>query len=627
MTAAEPLLEGLNLHARAAGLGTDSKALARAYLLAMDAAGQDRERLALAVETAKMAADLGLGETAIVGELLAVRGDLLPGEKKELEPKTGKEAFDFALSLARIHRILQEGNPEKTEKTLASMAHDFRLLLLTLAEQKLRLEKGSAPPAEKRAQASDILEIYAPLAEKLGVNTLKSELEDLAFKTLHPEEWQKLEGRLRQTQKAREKELHAAVERLAVVLAKQGIPARMDWRFKYVYSTHKKMKRKGMPLEKIYDLNAVRVITKTVEQCYEVLGIVHSLWQPIPEEFDDYIAKPKSNYYQSLHTAVVGENGLPFEVQIRTEEMHAFAEYGVASHWRYKGTKEARGYDAKLELIRQVLQWAAKSGEGTAARGLKVQAFENCINVFTPKGQAIELPAGATALDFAYAIHSELGNKAHKIKVNGKLVSLEHELSPGDTVEVIISAKQAPKRSWLTIVKTEKARKRIWQFLHLRQHAAAASTPKPMKGQRLTVQHAQKNVRFARCCNPLPGMPVIGYRTTKRKVIVHSATCPETGHGKNAGQLITVDWGKATGGRFLAELKVLSLDKPGMLSTLLNTLSKQNVPVKAVNAKASPRGTTLTVLAFELANLGQLEKLAAALEKVPGVQRVTRTGA
>ncbi len=618
-------LEGLRQRMMDAYPGVDSRTMERALeKVARTSMQADETRLRNAVATAQLLVDYRLSEATVLAELVRPFAEA-GADTKALEGEFGKEVAGMAAELAAINKIAGEGNSEKTEKMLLTLARDFRLLLIILAERKTRLAQSLQEGREDKALAAEVLEIYAPLAEKLGINELRNALEDLAFRALYTGEYQRLAEKLRQSEKARERELQLAVETLGKELARQGIKARIESRFKHLYGVYKKMKRKGVPLEQIYDLNAVRVITDSAVACYEVLGIVHSLWKPMPGEFDDYIAKPKPNYYQSLHAAVVGANGVPFEVQIRTEEMHGFAEYGVAAHWRYRGTREAKAHDKKLELIRQLLEWAIKAPEKERLQDVKAQFFENRITVFTPKGDAIELPQGATALDFAYAIHSELGNKTHKVKINRKLVALEHELSSGDTVEIITSAKQTPKRAWLLAVKTDKAKKRIRQALHLEMTAPSTPRFEPL-GAAIRVTGERKSLRYAKCCNPLPSDKIVGYLTTKRKIMVHATHCVELAKKNEPRKLVALDWGKNVGGKYTVELHVLSSDRPGVLTDILNAVSRQKVPIKSANAKSAPRGTALSVFSFELTNMAQLDRIVASIQKVRGVKDVSRAG-
>ncbi|HIH16208.1 MAG TPA: bifunctional (p)ppGpp synthetase/guanosine-3',5'-bis(diphosphate) 3'-pyrophosphohydrolase [Candidatus Diapherotrites archaeon] len=626
MAPPKTILAGLKERVKAYQSDADFRLIERAVDLASEALKERAsEKLAPSVDVAGLLADLRLGEKTLAAEL--VQPCLLEGtlDRKRIEAELGREAADLAWELAKTNVALAEGNPEKTGRLLLALTHDFRLVLMALTERRVLLERTLRAKADARDLASEVLENYAPLAEKLGVYSLRCALEDMAFKALHPEQYLELESRLRQSEKSRERELETAIETLSAELARTKIEARVESRFKHLYGTYSKMKRKGIPLEQVYDLNAVRVITHSLEACYTVLGIVHALWKPIPDQFDDYIAKPKQNYYQSLHTAVLSGKGMPFEVQIRTEEMHNFAEYGVAAHWRYKGAKEAKHHDQKLELIRQVIHWAAKADGSTPTEGMKVQLFGNQINVFTPKGDTISLCRGATALDFAYAIHSDLGNKAYQVKINGKLASLEHELSAGDTVEILTSAKQTPKRAWLAMAKTEKARKKIMQAIHL-QKGAAPPSPIQGKGMAIKITGKQKNVKLAGCCKPLPSDRVVGYRTTKRKLIVHSVTCQELAKQKELGRLVNVDWGKRVGGKYSLELKVFAADRPSLLVDLLNVISGEKANVKAANTKTSSKGTALSVFVMEHTDMARLEKIVEGLKRIRGVKEVTLVG-
>jgi GTP pyrophosphokinase len=311
------------------------------------------------------------------------------------------------------------------------------------------------------------MEIYAPLAERLGIWQMKWELEDLAFKALEPERFREL-ARLLDTRRAgRESHIDKAIAALRPLLQEAGIKADLEGRPKHIHSIYKKMERKGADFSEIYDVYAIRILVDEVRDCYAALGIVHSLWRPIPGQFDDYIAVPKNNLYQSLHTAVIALNGKPLEIQIRTWKMHQVSEVGIAAHWRYKeGTKSDREYDAKLAWLRQLLDWQRDVSDATEfVEGIKLDIFQDQVFVFTPKGDIKDLPAGATPLDFAYRIHTDVGHRTIGAKVNNRLVPLDTRLKNGDIVEVVTTkGEHGPSRDWMNVVKTSHAREKIRQW-------------------------------------------------------------------------------------------------------------------------------------------------------------------
>jgi GTP pyrophosphokinase len=361
---------------------------------------------------------------------------------------------------------------ESLRKMLLAMVSDVRVVLIKLADRLHNMRTMHYMPADKQRRISrETLDIYAPLASVLGMYQLKWELEDLAFRFMEPETYAQMEKDLNQRRPEREALVAAVVEILQAELAKHDIQAEINGRPKHIYSIWRKMRRKGVTFDQVYDRHGLRVIVPEVVDCYATLGTVHGLWRPIHGEFDDYIANPKDNGYQSLHTAVIGPGGQPLEVQIRTPDMDRIAEVGIAAHWRYK--KESRAdlvFESKIAWLRGILEWATQEGE----RGddfmatVKEDLFKDRVYVFTPKGEAIDLPASSTPIDFAYRIHTEVGHRCRGAKVNGKLVNLDYQLQTGEQVEIITTKRGGPSRDWLNphldFVKTTRARNKIRQW-------------------------------------------------------------------------------------------------------------------------------------------------------------------
>jgi RelA/SpoT family (p)ppGpp synthetase len=368
-----------------------------------------------------------------------------------------------------------------------AIASDIRVVLIALAErvEVMRNVDGRAEP-ERRGLARETMEVYAPLANRLGIWQMKWELEDLAFRQLEPDTYRQVKGLLAEKRTARTHAIAEVIELLRRKLVDAGISAKVSGRPKHIYSIYRKMERKKLGYEQIYDVSAVRVIVDRIEDCYAALGLVHGNWTPIAGEFDDYIAKPKGNDYRSLHTAVVGPDGKPLEVQIRTVEMHEFNEYGVAAHWRYKeaGTRADRRFDAKINWLRQLMQWQREVTEtpgemGELAAPLRDDLFHDQVYVFTPTGEVVDLAKGATPVDFAYRIHTEVGNRCRGAKVNGVIVPLDHVLATGDRVEIITQKNGKPSRDWLNphlgYVRTASARTKIRQYFRQQERDLAIS--------------------------------------------------------------------------------------------------------------------------------------------------------
>ncbi|SHF01494.1 GTP pyrophosphokinase [Desulfofundulus australicus DSM 11792] len=396
---------------------------------------------------------------------------------EEIKATFGDEVallVDGVTKLNRLeYRSKEEHQAESLRKMFLAMAQDIRVILIKLADRlhNLRTLKYHNETKQKEI-ARETLEIYAPLAHRLGIYHLKWELEDLSFRYLEPEKYYELAERVSRTRRKREEYIQAAIQILRRKLAEAGIFADIQGRPKHLYSIYNKMTKQNKDLSEIYDVLAVRVVVDSIRDCYAVLGTVHTLWKPIPGRFKDYIAMPKSNMYQSLHTTVIGPQGEPLEIQIRTWEMHRTAEYGIAAHWRYKeGGKTDRDLDQKLAWLRQILEWQRELRDAREfMESLKIDLFSDSVFVFTPKGDVLELPAGSVPIDFAYRVHTEVGHRCVGARVNGRLVPLDYQLKNGDIVEIITSKNAVgPSRDWLNLVKTSQAKNRIRQWFKREQ--------------------------------------------------------------------------------------------------------------------------------------------------------------
>jgi len=389
-----------------------------------------------------------------------------------IEKEFGQEVALLVDGVTKLKRLnfssRVEQQAESIRKMILAMSKDIRVVLIKLADRthNMRTLKAQSPESQKRI-AQETLDIYAPLAHRLGVYKIKQELEDLCLRYLDPEGYQNLSVKVGMKRAEREENIRSVMKTLSEKIGEMNIRFEIDGRPKHFYSIYRKMVLQNKPFEQIFDLIALRVLVDSVQDCYAVLGVVHTLWKQVPNRFKDYISMPKPNMYQSLHTTVVGENGMPFEVQIRTHEMHRIAEYGIAAHWRYKeGKHAADGLDNKLYWLRQILDWQNDMRDSEEfIKSLKVDLFSDEIFVFTPKGEIVDLPRGATPIDFAYRIHSAVGNKCVGAKVNGRIVTLDAQLDTGDFVEIITQQNsKGPSRDWLKIVKTSQAKAKIRNF-------------------------------------------------------------------------------------------------------------------------------------------------------------------
>src|SRR5271165_1612570 len=412
------------------------------------------------VGVARICAGMRLDTETLCAALLHDTVEDTSASIEEVRERFGAEISSVVDGVTKLTGITfqshDEAQAENYRKMMVAMATDVRVILIKLADRLHNMRTIDAMPKQKQMEkARETLEIYAPLAHRLGIHAIKWELEDLGFATLHPRKYQEIKGLVAQQRDDRERYVEEAGEYLARELQELGIQAQIAGRAKHFYSIYSKMTKKGREFNEIYDLTAMRVIVDSVKDCYGTVGVIHSLWKPLPGRFKDFIAMPKFNMYQSLHTTIIGPEGRPLEIQIRTQEMHEMAEFGVAAHWVYK--QPAAGRDEQEGSL-------TPSGE-TKLKWLRSDLFEEEVYVFTPKGEVKSLAAGATPLDFAYEVHTEIGHRCVGTRVNGKIVPLHHELHSGDIVEILTAKRErGPSRDWLAMVKTTRARNKIKQW-------------------------------------------------------------------------------------------------------------------------------------------------------------------
>jgi guanosine-3',5'-bis(diphosphate) 3'-pyrophosphohydrolase len=415
---------------------------------------------------------------------------------EEIEKEFGEGIAKLVDGVTKIGEIkfesAEEEQAEYYRKMLLSMAKDIRVIIIKLADRLHNMRTLDALPREKQLRiAQETKEVYAPLAHRFGMAMVKTELEDLSFKFLEPEAYKDLLKAINEKKEEREEYIQEVTKPLMNELERSGIKSEITGRAKHLSSISHKLKDRNKPLEEIYDLFAIRVIVDTVGECYQALGIIHNLWTPVAERFRDYIATPKRNMYQSLHTTVIGPGGRMVEIQIRTHQMHRTAEYGIAAHWLYKeGKKELDETDKQMIWLREVLEWQRElSTPSEFLEYLKIDLFQDDVFVFTPRGELKQLPRGSTPLDFAYAVHSDVGNHCTGAKVNDKMVPLSTILSSGDRVEIITSAHQMPNIDWLKIVKTTKARSKIRHFLKQKEYEESLNLGKELLEKELRKHH------------------------------------------------------------------------------------------------------------------------------------------
>ncbi|MEW5719522.1 MAG: bifunctional (p)ppGpp synthetase/guanosine-3',5'-bis(diphosphate) 3'-pyrophosphohydrolase [Chloroflexota bacterium] len=437
------------------------------------------------LQVAHTLTELYLDEDTIIAALLhdVPEDTTVPLEtlRKEFGEQVAK-LVDGVTKLSGLRLGLEQTHAESLRKMFMAMAEDARVILIKLADRLHNMQTLYAlRPDKQRRIARETMEIFAPLANRLGMYNIRRELEDLSLKYLEPDKHKEIENLLLEDQADQQTYIAETIKLLRDRLAEEKIfPLEIGGRPKHIYSIYNKMIRKGRDFDQIYDIRAIRIIVASVRDCYVVLGVIHSLWTPIPGEFDDYIAKPKENMYQSLHTAVIGPRGKPIEVQIRTPEMHHVAEFGIAAHWRYKepGARVDPAFENKINWMRQLIEWQQDIADARVfVDSLKTDIFQDQVYVFTPKGDIVEMATGATPIDFAYHVHTEIGNRCRGAKVNGRIVPLDYRLKTGDRIEILTTKKGGPSRDWLNpglgLVRTVRARGKIRQYFKHQARAEA----------------------------------------------------------------------------------------------------------------------------------------------------------
>ena len=669
--------------------------------------------------------DLMLDATTIAAGLLHDCVEDVDGVTQEtIRQEFGQEVELLVDGVTKLSQLnfasREEAQAETLRKMFLAMAKDIRVVLIKLADRlhNMRTLKYQRPERQIPI-ARETLDIYAPLAHRMGVYTIKWELEDLSLRYIDPEAYQELVRLVGMKREERERLIADVSQQLSVRLREAGIKAEITGRPKHFYSIYKKMKTQNKTFDQINDLIALRVLVNTQQDCYFVLGVVHTMWPQVPGRFKDYISMPKANMYQSLHTTVVNQ-GKPFEVQIRTFDMHRTAEYGIAAHWRYKeGRANENELDQKLSWLRRILDWQSDVRDpGEFGELAKVDLFADEVFVFTPKGDVINLPKGATPIDFAYRIHSAIGNKCVGAKINGRIVTLDTPLSTGDFVEILTSStSHGPSQDWLKLAKTSDAKTKIRAFFKRELHDENAAkghdmlereakrlgyslgqltkpdyldpifrrytlhslddifvtvgfgglssaqiinrlveemrksthaetvpeikpvTPAPSKDEKRSSGHHTQGVivegdpgmlvRFAHCCNPLPGDDIVGYITRGRGVSIHRRDCTNMDEMMlEPERFVKVHWESESGAGYEAGIRVIAHDRVGLLADISVMLAQLEVPIVAVSArtdKSKPQRVTIIDLVIAIKDTNQLENIINRLLKRGDILEVFRT--
>ena len=678
------------------------------------------------IEVATILAELGMDTSTIVAGLLHDVIEDTEYTYDDIKNLFGEEVANLVSGVTKItkmeYKSKEEQQADNFRKMLLAMADDIRVIIIKLADRLHNMRTLKYRKKEKQKKtAMETLDIYAPLAHRLGISKIKWELEDLSFRYLHEEEYYDLVKQVAEKRTEREIYIKKIIEDMYNKLEEAGIDSDIDGRPKHFFSIYKKMVTKNKSIEQIFDLTAIRVLVNTVKDCYEVLGIVHTIYKPIPGRFKDYIAMPKPNMYQSLHTTVIGPQGKTFEIQIRTFEMHRTAEYGIAAHWKYKegdnnGETKEKNFESKLVWLRDMLEVQKETADAQEfIEGFKIDLFTDEIFLFTPKGVVIDLPNGATPIDFAYRIHTDIGNKCVGAKVNGKIVPLDYKLKTGEIVEVLTSNNaKGPNMDWLNIAKSNQAKSKIrsWfkkakkeeniskgkelfekelkkQGVHFADIAKGETYEKFVKRNNINgmddlyaliglgaisassfiwklkdenqskdekvieentnkiiednISKAQRNkidqtvgitvkgvdnlmIRFAKCCNPVPGDDIMGYITKGRGISVHRADC---GNLKNlimedGDKVVDVSWGTSNGRAYIAEIQVKAEDRSGLLTDIMGIISELNLQLNALNAKSAKGSMAYVNIKVKIDTVELLKDLMKKIRHLKGIIDVYR---
>jgi GTP diphosphokinase / guanosine-3',5'-bis(diphosphate) 3'-diphosphatase len=568
---------------------------------------------------------LGMDESTIAASLLHDVIEDTNTSYEILEKEFGQEIASLVEGVTKVSNIKylrkEETNVETLRKVLLATSKDIRVMIIKLADRLHNMRTLDSLPKEKQLKiAKETLEVYSPIAYRLGIMSITSELEDLSFKYLQPNEYQNILKGILTTKKEREKILVELKKQLESELKNQNITARLQYRVKNIYSIYKKIQERNYDIESIRDLIALRVITKTVKECYEVLGIVHNLWKPMENGIRDYIATPRSNMYQSIHTNVITNHGLIIEIQIRTEEMHKIADSGIAAHWKYKGVESDERFDKRMEWLKEVLSNEDKDSE--LLETLKIELFGEEIFVFTPKGKVIDLPVKSTPLDFAYKLHSDIGDHCIGSKVNGNFVPLNYELKNGDIIEIITQKNHKPSRDWLKFVKTSNARQKIRKKIRTVEKIPIQSLDKKSYNYNslLEVKNIKNAViKFAHCCNPLPNDRISALLTANNVIHIHKINC-EILKAKS-GKLIDVSWIKNFD--FIIKIKIIAEDRISLFADLLKVFSNFGINIEKARANISSENRAECHFDINAKDIDILSNIIKNLNNVPGVKKIS----
>ena len=648
---------------------------------------------------AEILADLHLDADTIVGAILHDVIEDTPIAKDEIERRFGADVAEIVDGVTKLDQIKfksrEEAQAESFRKMLLAMVRDLRVIMVKLADRTHNMRTlGAMSPAKRRLIARETLDIYAPVAERLGLYKIKLELEDLGFRALYPQRYRVIERALKKA-RGNQKEFLGKIEKqLAAALEKAGIPGKVESREKHLYSIYRKMRRKRSLLAQVVDVYGLRILVDSPDTCYRALGVVHGTFRPMPGRFKDYIAIPRVNGYQSLHTTLFGPNGVPIEVQIRTQDMHSVAESGVAAHWKYKtGPKAGKGGDSAQQeraraWISHLMEMQASGNAEEFIESVKVDLFPDKVYVFTPKGAILRLPRGSTVVDFAYAVHTDVGNRCVAAKVDRRLAPLRTVLRNGQTVQIITAKGASPNPGWVNFVASAKARSAIRHYLKALQRSEAIElgvqllnsaleefqlsidkVEAPAMDQALVEFHIKSRddllaqiglgerlaplvarrllpgghddkgkitpltvagtegllVTYARCCRPIPDDPIIAYLSAGRGIVIHRDACGNVDdYHRHPEKWQPVTWQEGLTRYFSAEVRIEAANKIGMLASISAAIAGTGTNIGQATVEQRDGDVSLIKLEVEVKDRKQLARVVRTIRNMPEILRVSR---
>jgi GTP pyrophosphokinase len=665
------------------------------------------------LEVANILADMKLDAISVAAGMLHDVLEDTHATTEELQTMFGAEVLSIVSGVTKLSTMptstSQERQAENIRKMFLAMARDIRVILIKLADRlhNMRTLRFHSPERRK-AIAQETLDIYAPIAARLGIYWIKTELEENSFKYIHPEQYANIENLVAKSKTERERYIETVKATILRKLAEAGLEGEVLGRSKNYFSIYSKMQQQNLSFDQIYDLIAFRIILSTMPQCYEALGLIHSMWKPIDYKFKDYIGRPKPNMYQSLHTTVIGPVGERIEIQIRTVEMDRVAKSGIAAHWSYKeGGRIDENISQKFAWIQDLVENQESFRDpGEFLENVRIDLFPDEVYVFTPKGDIRALPRGATPVDFAYLIHTEVGHKCIGAKVNGQMVTLPYQLQTGDIVEIVTSKNHMPSKDWLKFVKTMKARSKIRQWIKSQEKERSISLgreilEKTFRKEKLnfvalsktekmgevveqlgvkTLEDLVANVgygkltplqvlrpftvrppaddtfreslmeklmsrvrkkkpqagvlvkgvediliKFGRCCQPVPGDPIIGYITQGYGVTVHRASCVNALR-TNPERQIAVEWNTTSTETYPVKIQILSYDRVGLLADIVGSISKSGANILSASSQTKENKMVESYFTINVGDKAHLEKILVFIKRIRQVQDARRVG-